>query len=198
MITLASALLRLAIVKDWWVPSDLTDPWQAIYQRCESPIERLMCMGIHDFLGYEACAESYAGPRSIPSGRRAGALVFGQQELEPYRVDFLIVGFVMGEALRLIVVECDGREFHDSLRDQGRDLYLSLRGFETIRFTGVEINRDLARQIRRIPMAMGERYAYLISAELDRVYLPDVVDQWETKTPVQIDDEFDDGFREEE
>jgi very-short-patch-repair endonuclease len=195
VITVAEALLRIFVAKGWGTPSGLTDPWQAIYERCESPIERLMCIGIQDLLGYEACAVPYMGGSSIPPGRRAGALVFGQQELGPYRVDFLILGFVSGEQSRPLIVECDGREFHDPLSDQERDYNLSLRGFETIRFTGHEISRDLDRQIRRIPIAMGERYSYLISAAYGRVYIPDVVDQLERKALAQItDDEFDDGF----
>lgn len=178
MINLAEALKRIWIAEGWWLPEP-NDPWRAIYDRCESPIERLMCIGIRDLLGYEANAGHFNRP--VPSERRAGALVFAQQQINRYRADFLVVGFLRGEAPIRIVVECDGREFHDHIADQERDFDLSSWGFKVVRFTGREITRDLPRVINRIPRAMGERYAYWIAAELGRVEMPDVVDQFERK-----------------
>jgi very-short-patch-repair endonuclease len=196
MITVGQALLRIAAAEKWISTPFEDAEWNAVYSGCESAIERRMCLGIYDYLGYEARSGQYRGSKSIPTDRRAGAFVYGQQEFVPCRVDFLIVGFVRNERPKVLVVECDGRGFHDPFADQDRDLYLQDRfGLETIRFAGTEIFRDLSRVIRRIPRAMGERYAYEIAAAYERVWLPEVIDRWELD-PVKgcVDDGFQDNW----
>jgi len=59
--------------------------------------------------------------------RRAGLRIRPQVQVGPDRVDF-----VVGERL---VVEVDGREFHDRDRDYQRDARLSARGYRVLRFS---------------------------------------------------------------
>jgi very-short-patch-repair endonuclease len=196
VITVGQALLRMGVAGGLFkAPFDDPD-WNAVYAGCESPIERLMCLGIYDYLGYEARSGQYRGRQSIPRDQRAGALVYGQQELDAYRVDFLIVGFVRAERPKVLIVECDGRDFHDDAADRQRDSGLQyMTGFETVRFTGAEISRNLQSVIRRIPDALGKRYAYEIAAAYERVWLPEVIDRWEPD-PVKgcVNDGFQDNW----
>lgn len=69
-----------------------------------------------------------------------------QQELGPYRVDFLVMRWVGGVLKHRLVVECDGHDFHErskeqAARDHKRDRDLTLHGLKVIRFTGSEIHR---------------------------------------------------------
>lgn len=59
--------------------------------------------------------------------RRAGLRIRPQVQIGPDRVDF-----VVGERL---VVEVDGREFHERERDYARDARLSARGYRVLRFS---------------------------------------------------------------
>lgn len=85
--------------------------------------------------------------------------MFLQEQIGPYRVDFLLgryaidYGIEGGEALRrlpLIVVECDGHDFHErtkeqAQRDKARDRELLMMGYRVLRFTGSEIYKDAIR-----------------------------------------------------
>lgn len=180
MISLRQAIARIAIAQDQpWAPLPWPqdDPWHAIFVGCESPIERLMCIGFYGYLGYGASADEYRGAKSLPS-RRAGAVVFGQQVIDRYPVDFLVIGFIRGEEPIRIVVECDGKEFHDARRDEVHDRILGDLGFVVLRFTGSEVVRNLGQSIMRIPVAMGARYASMIAAEHEPRIMsdPEVVD----------------------
>lgn len=65
--------------------------------------------------------------------------------LEPiaqFGVGQLRLDFAFPEAR--LGVECDGREWHDAVRDAARDLKLKHRGWEVIHFSGTAINRDAA------------------------------------------------------
>ena len=198
MISLGQALARIGFANgDGWAPLPWPndDPWNVIYEGCESPIERLMCLGIHGYLGYDAGVGRFQGRSSIPD-RRAGALVYGQHWIGRYRADFLVVGFLRGEEPVKIVVECDGKEFHDNHRDRLRDRVMGDLGFEVVRFTGFEINRRLAETIGRIPTRMGKRYAWTIAAECGQAVITDMTDSLDgegPKPPAKPDFRCDDG-----
>lgn len=65
-----------------------------------------------------------------------------------YRADFLITAkFYDRPDKRMIVVECDGHDFHERTKDQAardkkRDRAMTTAGFSVLRFTGSEIHRD--------------------------------------------------------
>ena len=65
-----------------------------------------------------------------------------QVPIGPYRVDFLALG---PRGHGGLVVECDGRAFHDPNLDRVRDSDLKRLGYEVVRFTGSQIFRDPAR-----------------------------------------------------
>jgi very-short-patch-repair endonuclease len=96
-------------------------------QRTESPIEVRLLGAIEEWLDHADV--SYAEVET-------------QAELGPYRADIL----VRADG-RLLVVECDGAEFHavtkeQVQRDKRRDRYCAARGICVVRFSGAEINRD--------------------------------------------------------
>lgn len=88
-----------------------------------------------------------------------------QREFGEYRVDF---GFFFGSRL-VLVVECDGHDFHEKTKDQAkrdksRDRWF-LNEFDvpTIRFTGSEIfakAEDCAREAISIANALAAEVAY--------------------------------------
>jgi very-short-patch-repair endonuclease len=135
-------------------------------QVCESPIERLLVNG---FL--ECRRRGLGQVRFVTGGRlddhlkaildgsaeRAGYRglwlhIFPQARFGRYRVDFLVVaaGNVapIGEDSRIdhriIVVECDGKEFHqDEHRERVRNgFFVHECGFTVLHFTGAELWRN--------------------------------------------------------
>lgn len=61
-----------------------------------------------------------------------------QYGVGPYRPDFAFPE-------RLLIVEADGRGWHDAQRDRRRDVRLRQQGWEVIRFTGSEIFREASQ-----------------------------------------------------
>lgn len=95
-------------------------PWLSA-PRCESPIEDAMAIALGLAL--------------------QGVKIRKQVQFDNYRVDFL-VGQNLGSPS--VVIECDGREFHDATggqnqRDRIRDRYLQGIGLAVLRFSGTEI-----------------------------------------------------------
>jgi len=86
----------------------------------------------------------------------AGAYVFPQHRIPPYRVDFLVVR--PGERYPL-AVECDGAAFHDCREqmkaDYKREQYIAEKGYNFLRFRGVHIRRDPDNVAARIREALG-------------------------------------------
>jgi very-short-patch-repair endonuclease len=79
----------------------------------------------------------------------AKALVFPQEKIANYRVDFLILGTGDFSGIDL-VIECDGHNYHErdatvATRDRVRDRDLQAMGYSVLRFTGRELfNRSFA------------------------------------------------------
>jgi very-short-patch-repair endonuclease len=95
-------------------------------ERTESPIEAALVDTIKEWLAFNGFLSQ----------------VTTQAIIGPYRADILIE-----EDGRLLVVECDGAEFHAITkeqveRDKRRDRYCAARGICVMRFSGAEINRD--------------------------------------------------------
>lgn len=87
----------------------------------------------------------------------ASAAIVPQLQLGPHRVDFGAV-IKCGSQERILVIECDGHDWHErtadqAAKDKARDRYMVEQGFAVLRFTGREIWRDAlacARQIETI------------------------------------------------
>lgn len=94
--------------------------------------------------------EDLNGFRTLGPHAKAGLIP--QVHIGSYRVDFLIVFREWFGAARLsqssmMVVECDGHEFHDrtkeqASRDRKRDRALQTKGLPVLRFTGSDLWRD--------------------------------------------------------
>ena len=79
-----------------------------------------------------------------------------QAEIERFRVDFLLLrycamgtedGLFILERLPMLIVECDGEDFHhrtpdQASRDNARSRILMHRGYRITRFTGADITRN--------------------------------------------------------
>lgn len=136
---------------------------------CESPIERLFVGGLivcHDLgkaqVRFVTDVPLAVGLKAILDGsaERAGYRgmwlhVFPQAKMGRYRADFLVVAAgnvapVGADPIidhRVVVVECDGKEFHrNRRREQERDSFFAHEcGFTILHFTGSEICRDAKR-----------------------------------------------------
>ena len=88
--------------------------------------------------------------------RARGLAPVAQYGIAKYRADFALTN------VRLIV-ECDGRPWHDPDRDRRRDEALRRRGWEVIHFTGSEITRDAAACAAKVQREVAARLATLES-----------------------------------
>jgi very-short-patch-repair endonuclease len=80
--------------------------------------------------------------------------VYPQEWFErKYRLDFLIAYGTIGRQ-RKLVVECDGRTYHDNgdsfQKDRERDRVLNASGIRVLRFTGNEINMDVKKCVAEV------------------------------------------------
>jgi very-short-patch-repair endonuclease len=72
-------------------------------------------------------------------------------KVEGYRVDFALTD-VPGVPLLNVVIELDGHDYHSTQvqrnNDTARDRRLMRAGWQVVRFTGSQINRDCAGCVR--------------------------------------------------
>lgn len=133
------------------------DSWELVRGLCESPIEEMFLATVfaqnidnHAFPVHlygdqnrrNVAGDTYDDSRELFHG----AHLWPQAKIGNYRVDFLFVN-IGKQGRRLVVVECDGHDFHERTkeqagRDKARDRYLVSRGIIVLRFTGSEIYRD--------------------------------------------------------
>ena len=82
-----------------------------------------------------------------------------QLRVEGYRVDFALTNIPDTQLLK-VVIELDGHDFHSSPEqrnyDTERDRYLLRRGWQVIRFTGSQINRDCEGCVRETVESVRE------------------------------------------
>jgi very-short-patch-repair endonuclease len=92
-------------------------------------------------------------------GAQANADVFLQSQypLHRFRYDFAILA--KGQQRPLLLVECDGKEFHSSeaqqTNDRLKDEAALKAGVRLVRFSGAEINNDIDLCIQRTLRAMA-------------------------------------------
>lgn len=121
--------------------------------RCESPIEELLICAL--FAYSRICHEPgifFYGTDSLPDypDFDESAFVYQQVCIGQYRADFVIWDATLPfnhTKPRVMVVECDGHDFHEKTkeqarRDKQRDRHFQSRGYKVLRFTGSEIWAD--------------------------------------------------------
>lgn len=115
--------------------------------RTDSPIEGILLAALYKDHHLHPFSLTFAGRVSEPEPFVMGRVTVYQQALiPPYRVDFLIDDCSSPQKSnhRLIVVECDGHDFHErtkeqARRDKARDRFLQSVGCRVLRFIGSEI-----------------------------------------------------------
>ncbi|MDP4087119.1 MAG: DUF559 domain-containing protein [Bacillota bacterium] len=112
------------------------DPFYRELRKCESPIEKRLFKAI----------------------QRLNCYVVTQYPFGRYRLDMAIPNLQ-------IAIEADGKAYHSSpsqrARDRKRDAYLKSHGWQTLRFTGSEINRNIDWVIRRIEKEIQRKKPHL-------------------------------------
>lgn len=153
-------------------PGDDVGFWQ-------SPIERALGCAI-----YVACLE-WAGvclpgdsgvwwmqdhaERNIITSKIGGddnlrVFIAPQHPVGRYKADFLL-RFAGPDKQLLVVVECDGHDFHERTPEQAehdkkRDRFFTSSGFQVLRFTGREIYRDAMKCASEVVALAGTRKSY--------------------------------------
>lgn len=103
------------------------DSWRALRRKCESPIEETMLAA---FCATEQPIIPVAGPYSWDEIESVGkefptpplTMLWSQEKILRFRVDFLIARYnPLTGAFRRLVVECDGHQYHGSIRQQKID-----------------------------------------------------------------------------
>lgn len=137
---------------------DIAPQWA----KCESPIEERFLRGLLDRPGCKSILGTYSLDRRAEMASMVDgptAFVFAQHSLGRYRVDFLVVVIdPTTRTSRTFAIECDGKGFHDPIRDHDRDADLLYRGLNRIiRISGSKIYADLNDVLDRIVETMGLR-----------------------------------------
>jgi very-short-patch-repair endonuclease len=130
---------------------ELTGDWITLFQKCESPIEKLMCLAFFDTEGrITPMLSNYSWDDVENAGNKLGlpvTMLWGQQKILAYRVDFMIARYNPETWFsRRLVIECDGHEFHSSFAMQRYDAIRdrAIKPFVggIVRITGSEIYRS--------------------------------------------------------
>lgn len=115
----------------------------------ESPIETLF--GAKLALALRPVCEDLGLSFSVSADLDADITLQPQYSLEHFRYDFAIRG--RGQSRPLILIECDGKDFHSTPEQQANDRLKDAAalkaGIRLIRFSGSEINCDVDRCVRQ-------------------------------------------------
>jgi very-short-patch-repair endonuclease len=119
----------------------------------ESPIETIF--GAKLALALRPVCEELGWKFSIGAQPDADVSLQPQYPLQQYRYDFA----VLAKGQPLILIECDGKEFHSTEQQQANDRLKDraalMAGIQLVRFSGSEINNDIDRCIRRTLRSMA-------------------------------------------
>lgn len=138
--------------------------WARGRLRCESPIEKallpwLICQPYQFFEFHPAVLLPGETELYVP-----GTLaVIPQLPIGRYRVDFALAGS-LGGPIRFVVIECDGKEFHDGVENVKRDLDRDVailgnkRVLDVLRLDGRDILRDPQGSAHRAAKAVLEAW----------------------------------------
>lgn len=115
----------------------------------ESPIETIF--GAKLALVLRPVCEDLGWNFSIGARSDADVWLQPQYPLQQYRYDFAVLA--KGQPQPLILIECDGKEFHSTDQQQANDRRKDEAALNArvllVRFSGAEINSDIDRCIRR-------------------------------------------------
>jgi very-short-patch-repair endonuclease len=116
---------------------------------CESPIERLMAIGLFDLENsYRIIATSERLNFCIGSIVNQYPIKIGEKN---YKVDFIINTLDCSTQKQLsFIIECDGHDFHEKTseqvrKDKERERNFIKNGYILIRFSGSEIFKDYTK-----------------------------------------------------
>ena len=129
------------------------DRFESLRSRCESPIEEILLArmitedvtaGYWTNLQFFGRTFIFGEPHIFPGPSDD---VWLQAMVADYRVDFLIDSVSVHGERSIVVVECDGHDFHErtkeqAQRDRRRDRLMLGLGIKVLRFTGSEIYND--------------------------------------------------------
>jgi very-short-patch-repair endonuclease len=92
----------------------------------------------------------------------------GLKYMPQYRISNMILDFLVECHGAKVAVECDGRGFHQKDLDARRDERIRELGYETIRFTGSEIYRDLKKCALKVKEYLENKSKKAIRYKLDK------------------------------
>lgn len=138
--------------------------WERGRPRCESPIEKvllpwLICQHYPPFDFSPAVLFPGETALYVPGT----IAVIPQLPIGRYRVDFALAGS-LGGLVQFVVIECDGKEFHDGVanvkRDLDRDVAIlnNKRVLDVFRLDGRDILRDPEGSARRAARAVEQAW----------------------------------------
>lgn len=114
----------------------------------ESPIETMF--GSKLALALRPVCEELGWAFSVGELTDADMSLQPQYPLHRFRYDFAVLA--KGQSRPLVLIECDGKEFHSTAEQQANDRLKDeaaiKAGIPLVRFTGSEINNDIDRCIR--------------------------------------------------
>lgn len=85
------------------------------------------------------------------------------------RIGRFVVDFLVQIGTKKLIVECDGRDYHNPYHDRKRDKELEKHGYRILHFTGSEINRDSERCISKIQaISSYHKEPFSIDDDLDQ------------------------------
>lgn len=143
---------RLEFIENWH------SKFSMLQKICESPIELLL--GAHLLWGSDTYGKTeFRLPWNTSAWPVSGTVVGAQVPVGEYRTDFLF-RCCSHEDFRILVVECDGHDFHEKTkqqasRDKRRDRWFLSNGIRVLRYSGSDIWRDPAEVESEISGFLG-------------------------------------------
>jgi very-short-patch-repair endonuclease len=126
-----------------------TEMCDTLRRQCESPIEELLVSALYSYslVCPEPQISFHSGEMPDEPAFDEAAFVYQQVKIGPYRADFAIWDATLPfnhTPPRIMIVECDGHDFHErtkeqARRDKQRDRFFVSKGHKVLRFTGSEI-----------------------------------------------------------
>lgn len=135
------------------VAEKLRFSFEAMRGGCGSPIEEMFLAALlwdaatglsHINIQFFGGDFTFGQPHVFPG---ASLDVWMQARVGNYRADFLLDHMTDAGQRKIVVVECDGHDFHDRTKEQARhdrqrDRFMASLGIVCLRFTGSEIFAD--------------------------------------------------------
>lgn len=124
---------------------------------CESPIEEILLAAIYgrDLACNNEIHWFLGGLDLLNPNYFEGIFAYPQAKFGAFRVDFLFRDSRPMTENKVVVVECDGHDFHEKTkeqakRDKARDRWMAAQGAIILRFTGSEIFNDPEKCVEEI------------------------------------------------